>query len=160
MIQRQELIIAPSCKKIAKHSSFGTAKLTYYADTEISRHVRSIKLSLNPPKSLLQYPHSSYNLSRFEMHRDITFSNSTRSGLSSPMSTPSSSRTGSVPYEPSLPYRLISGTIIGIVGTLCKAFLFGASRTEVHGLDKFLELLDRRRDPRRRERGLITGKLT
>lgn len=36
--------------------------------------------------------------------------------------------------------------------------MFGANRTEVHGLDKFLEMLDRRKDPEGRERGLITGK--
>ena len=32
-----------------------------------------------------------------------------------------------------------------------------ANSTEVHGLDRFLRTLDRRKDPERRTRGLITG---
>ncbi|MCJ1374242.1 hypothetical protein MMC20_005474 [Loxospora ochrophaea] len=34
--------------------------------------------------------------------------------------------------------------------------MFGTNSPEIHGLDGFLELLDRRKDPERRERGLIT----
>ena len=31
------------------------------------------------------------------------------------------------------------------------------NHSEMHGLDEFLELLDKREDPKKRERGLITG---
>lgn len=46
---------------------------------------------------------------------------------------------------------------MGAVGLLCRGFLFGLSKTEVHGLDRFLELLDEREKVEGRERGLITG---
>ncbi|KAI9723335.1 MAG: hypothetical protein M1812_001218 [Candelaria pacifica] len=39
---------------------------------------------------------------------------------------------------------------------ISRAFLFGLNRTEVKGLDGFLDLLDRRRDVEGRKRGLIT----
>jgi len=61
------------------------------------------------------------------------------------------------PYEPPLLQRVVSNTTIGLVGFLCRTFLYGLSRTEVHGLENFIELVDERRDPARRERGLITG---
>lgn len=32
-----------------------------------------------------------------------------------------------------------------------------ANSTEVHGLERFLRTLDKRKDPERRTRGLITG---
>ena len=46
---------------------------------------------------------------------------------------------------------------MGITGLLSRGFLFGLNSVEVTGLDKFLALLDSRRDPAKRERGLITG---
>lgn len=46
---------------------------------------------------------------------------------------------------------------MGFVGGTSRLFMFGANSTEVHGLDGFLRTLDRRKDPTRRERGLITG---
>jgi len=63
------------------------------------------------------------------------------------------------PYEPPMLTRAISSLTLGGVGFLCRSFLFALSRTEVHGLDNFLELLDERKDPKKRERGLITGML-
>ena len=48
---------------------------------------------------------------------------------------------------------------MGVTGTLSRLFLLGANTTEIHGLDKFLGLLDQRHDVEKRERGLITGKL-
>ncbi|KAJ9639507.1 Lyso-phosphatidylcholine acyltransferase [Coniosporium tulheliwenetii] len=45
---------------------------------------------------------------------------------------------------------------MGVTGLLTRGFLFGASRTEVHGLEGFLKLLDARKDVQGRERGLIT----
>jgi hypothetical protein len=43
------------------------------------------------------------------------------------------------------------------IGALCRAFLLGVSTLEVNGLERFMELLDSRRDPSKRTRGLITG---
>jgi len=48
---------------------------------------------------------------------------------------------------------------MGVAGALSRIFVHGASSTEVHGLDGFLELLDKRRDIDRRERGLLTSTL-
>ncbi|KAL8954776.1 MAG: hypothetical protein Q9183_006939, partial [Haloplaca sp. 2 TL-2023] len=59
--------------------------------------------------------------------------------------------------EPGLPWRIGSAAIMGFVGSASRLFMFGANSTEVHGLDSFLETLDRRKDPEQRERGLITG---
>jgi len=46
---------------------------------------------------------------------------------------------------------------MGLTGSISRGFLYGLNRTEVVGLDRFLETLDRRRDVEGRERGLITG---
>lgn len=61
------------------------------------------------------------------------------------------------PHEPPMLQRVASNTTIGFVGFLCRTFLYALSRTEVHGLENFIELVEERRDPARRERGLITG---
>lgn len=61
------------------------------------------------------------------------------------------------PETPSLPWRLGSSIVIGMTGIMSRAFLLGASKTEVHGLDDFLHILDRRKDVDGRERGLLTG---
>lgn len=68
------------------------------------------------------------------------------------------SATGS-PSQPSLPWRTVSSITMGMISALSRVFVHGASSTEVHGLDRFLELLDKRRDIDRRERGLLTSKL-
>lgn len=61
------------------------------------------------------------------------------------------------PDAPSLPWRAASTVVMGVTGLLTRGFLFGASRTEVHGLEGFLKLLDARQDVQGRQRGLITG---
>lgn len=43
------------------------------------------------------------------------------------------------------------------IGALCRGFLLALSKLEVNGLEQFTELLDSRRDPSTRTRGLITG---
>lgn len=58
---------------------------------------------------------------------------------------------------PYLPWRIMSSTIMGVTGLLSRGFLYGLNSVEVTGLDKFLTLLESRRDPRKRQRGLITG---
>lgn len=58
---------------------------------------------------------------------------------------------------PCLPWRIMSSAIMGVTGMLSRGFLYGLNSVEVTGLDKFLALLESRRDPRKRQRGLITG---
>lgn len=61
------------------------------------------------------------------------------------------------PDEPPWTTRTASSITIGAVGFLCRSFLYAFNRTETFGLDNFLRILDSRKDPARRERGLITG---
>lgn len=63
---------------------------------------------------------------------------------------------GEHPDAPSGLWRAGSTFAIGTIGLLCRGFLKGLSRSESPGLDKFLELLDERRDVEGRQRGLIT----
>lgn len=60
------------------------------------------------------------------------------------------------PDEPPLSHRIPSTLTIGFIGSLCRTFLYVFSKTEVHGLDRFVRILDERKDPENRERGLIT----
>ncbi|SMQ48890.1 unnamed protein product [Zymoseptoria tritici ST99CH_3D7] len=60
------------------------------------------------------------------------------------------------PYQQSLPWRATSSTTLGLVGFLSRTFLYAFNRTEVQGVEKFMELLDERRDERSRTRGLLT----
>ena len=46
---------------------------------------------------------------------------------------------------------------MGFVGTMTRAFMHGPNWQDAHGLDGFLELLDKRADIDGRTRGLITG---
>ncbi|KAH6625717.1 hypothetical protein C7974DRAFT_396592 [Boeremia exigua] len=59
------------------------------------------------------------------------------------------------PEAPSAPWRAASAIVMGAVGLLCKGFL-GLNKVELHGMERFLQLLDERQDPKERERGLIT----
>lgn len=61
------------------------------------------------------------------------------------------------PPPPSLLWRASSTAVMGIVGTLTRAFMHGPNWQDAHGLDGFLELLDKRTDIDGRQRGLITG---
>lgn len=61
------------------------------------------------------------------------------------------------PPPPSLLWRASSTTVMAIVGTLTRAFMHGPNWQDAHGLDGFLELLDKRTDIDGRQRGLITG---
>lgn len=63
------------------------------------------------------------------------------------------------PTQLSLPWRVGSSIVMGATGAVFRIFLFGANRTETHGLDQFLSLLDQRHDIAGRKRGLITGKV-
>ncbi len=61
------------------------------------------------------------------------------------------------PQRPPLSLRLKSAMIMGMTGVLSKAFLYGFNKVEVTGLTRFLDILDSRRDPANRQRGLLTG---
>ena len=61
------------------------------------------------------------------------------------------------PPPPSLLWRSGSTAIMGFVGTLTRAFMHGPNWQDAHGLDGFLELLDKRANVDGRQRGLITG---
>lgn len=64
------------------------------------------------------------------------------------------------PYAPPFLWRLGSAAVMGFSGVLCRSFLLACtSKLEVHGLDRFLQLLDERGDVEGRTRGLITGML-
>lgn len=64
------------------------------------------------------------------------------------------------PYQPPWTARAASSVTVGVVGFLCRSFLFALNKTEVFGLDGFLRVLDSRKDSSTRERGLITGQLS
>ena len=61
------------------------------------------------------------------------------------------------PAAPSLPWRIGSSAVMGVVGSLTRTFMYVLNSTETHGLESFLEVLDKRKDVDDRERGLITG---
>ena len=64
------------------------------------------------------------------------------------------------PLPPSLLWRAGSTAVMGFVGTFTRAFMHGPNWQDAHGLDGFLELLDKRADIEDRKRGLITGMIT
>ncbi|KAL2856187.1 hypothetical protein BJX68DRAFT_253389 [Aspergillus pseudodeflectus] len=66
------------------------------------------------------------------------------------------SDTGATGESPSAFWRGLSSTTIVGVAALCRSFLYACSRPETHGLEPFLELLDSRKDPSQRTKGLLT----
>ncbi|KAJ4304178.1 Lyso-phosphatidylcholine acyltransferase [Collariella sp. IMI 366227] len=58
--------------------------------------------------------------------------------------------------RPSLSWRIKSAMIMGMTGVLSRVFLYGFNKVEVTGLDRFLAILDSRKDPANRKRGLLT----
>jgi monolysocardiolipin acyltransferase len=48
--------------------------------------------------------------------------------------------------------------IMGLTAGVSRVFLFGLNTVEVTGLNRFLALLEQRKDVNKRQRGLITGK--
>lgn len=61
---------------------------------------------------------------------------------------------------PSLQWRTASTATIAFIGLACKGFLkIGLKKTETHGLDNFIKVLDERQDVGKRERGLLTGEI-
>ena len=59
--------------------------------------------------------------------------------------------------QPSGPWRAGATFVMGVTGSLFRGLMYGANQLEVHGLEKFLQVLDGRKDVKARERGLITG---
>ncbi|KAK8031170.1 hypothetical protein PG990_000904 [Apiospora arundinis] len=58
--------------------------------------------------------------------------------------------------QPNLLWRVASSLTLGATSMLCRGFLYGLNTVETTGLDRFLEVLDKRKDVEKRERGLIT----
>ncbi|KAI0142848.1 hypothetical protein GGR57DRAFT_485402 [Xylariaceae sp. FL1272] len=69
-------------------------------------------------------------------------------------STPSSSELP--PEQPPLPQRMTSSLLMGLSAGVSRVFLYGLNSVETTGLQRFLEVLDQRKDIEKRERGLIT----
>lgn len=46
---------------------------------------------------------------------------------------------------------------MGFAGGISRTFLYALNKTESPGLDRFLEVLEERRDVQKRTRGLLTG---
>ncbi|KAI1261211.1 hypothetical protein F5Y18DRAFT_402945 [Xylariaceae sp. FL1019] len=70
--------------------------------------------------------------------------------------SPTTSSTTLPPEQPPLPQRMTSSLIMGLAQGVSRAFLYGLNSVEVTGLQRFLEVLDQRKDIEKRERGLIT----
>lgn len=47
---------------------------------------------------------------------------------------------------------------MGLTGSLSRVFLYSLNSVEVTGLQRFLDILDKREDADKRQRGLLTGK--
>ncbi len=73
------------------------------------------------------------------------------------MSKPGLPRKKPAPLQPSLPWRMTSSLVMGLTAALSKGFLYTFNSVEVTGLEGFLDVLDKRKDVEKRERGLITG---
>ncbi|KAI1820994.1 acyltransferase [Xylaria intraflava] len=60
------------------------------------------------------------------------------------------------PARPTLPWRVTSSLVMGLTASLSRVFLYGLNTVEVTGLQRFLDILDRREDVNKRQRGLLT----
>ncbi|KAB5569979.1 acyltransferase-like protein [Coniochaeta sp. 2T2.1] len=69
---------------------------------------------------------------------------------------PTGGQHGGAAAGPSLPWRMASSLVLGVSSCISKTFLFGLNKTEVYGLQRFLEMVDDREDPAKRTKGLIT----
>ncbi|XXG96472.1 negative regulator of the PHO system [Hypoxylon texense] len=58
--------------------------------------------------------------------------------------------------QPSLAWRITSSLSMGLTAALFRGFLYGFNSVETVGLDRFLDILDKRKDVEKRQRGLIT----
>ncbi|KAI0530129.1 acyltransferase [Xylaria digitata] len=58
--------------------------------------------------------------------------------------------------QPSLPRRVTSSLIMGLAASLSRVFLYSLNSVEVTGLQRFLDILDKRKDIEKRQRGLLT----
>ncbi|TGJ84659.1 hypothetical protein E0Z10_g4089 [Xylaria hypoxylon] len=57
----------------------------------------------------------------------------------------------------SLPRRVTSSLIMGLTASLSRVFLYTLNSVEVTGLQRFLDVQDKRKDVGKRERGLLTA---
>lgn len=103
-------------------------------------------------------PPSDGNSGNSNTSRSSSPSSSSAPPITPPIATTAATAAIAAAQAPTLPWRISSTLTIAVSGLIAHTFLFGASRTEVRGLDGFLRLLDERADVGRRERGLITGR--
>ncbi|TLD14317.1 uncharacterized protein PgNI_04762 [Pyricularia grisea] len=61
------------------------------------------------------------------------------------------------PQQPGFTWRNTSSMLIGLSVAVSKGFLYGLNKVETIGLERFVELLDQRRDVQKRTKGLITA---
>ncbi|KAI1170370.1 acyltransferase [Nemania sp. FL0916] len=72
------------------------------------------------------------------------------------MPTSSSSSSKLLREQPRLPWRITSSLAMGLTASLSRIFLYGLNSVQVTGLERFLDILDKRKDVDKRQRGLIT----
>ncbi|KAI0432223.1 acyltransferase [Xylaria sp. FL1042] len=73
-----------------------------------------------------------------------------------PSTTSSSSANKPFPAQSSLTRRMTSSLIMGLTASLSRVFIYGLNSVEVTGLQRFLDVLDKRKDVSKRQRGLLT----
>ncbi|KAI8947326.1 acyltransferase [Xylaria longipes] len=73
------------------------------------------------------------------------------------MSTTSSTSSDKLlPEQPSPPWRMTSSLAMGLTASLSRVFLYGLNSVQVTGLQRFLDIIDKRKDVDERQRGLVT----
>ncbi|KAI1419837.1 acyltransferase [Xylaria sp. FL1777] len=72
------------------------------------------------------------------------------------LKTSSASSNKPLQARPSLPRRVTSSLIMGLTASLSRVFIYGLNSVEVTGLRGFLDILDKRKDADKRQRGLLT----
>ncbi|KAI0543862.1 acyltransferase [Xylaria curta] len=72
------------------------------------------------------------------------------------MPTTSTSSQKLLAEQPSPPWRMTSSMAMGLTAALSRIFLYGLNSVEVTGLQRFLDILDKRKDVEARQRGLLT----
>ncbi|KAI0437661.1 acyltransferase [Xylaria telfairii] len=73
------------------------------------------------------------------------------------MSATSSTSSDKLPREqPSPPRHMTSSLVMGLTASLSRVFLYGLNSVEITGLQRFLDILDKRKDVDGRQKGLLT----
>ncbi|KAI1274759.1 acyltransferase [Xylaria sp. FL0933] len=73
-----------------------------------------------------------------------------------PPATSSTSPNRPFPAQPTLTRRVTSSLVMGLTASLSRVFIYSLNTVEVTGLQGFLDILDKRKDVSKRQRGLLT----